>query len=60
MTTNQFVKDVILDKKYWCFFCGEDGPRWNTREELFTHMETIVHRDDKGGLIIPRGKINES
>ncbi len=49
-----------MDKKYWCLFCGEDGPRWDTVKELFAHMETIVHRDEKGGLIIPTGKVNEN
>lgn len=44
-------------KTYWCLFCGEDGPRWDTVEELFSHMETTVHRDEKGGMIIPTGKI---
>jgi len=48
-----------MDKKYWCLFCGEDSPHWDTVKKLFAHMETTVHRDKKGGLIIPRGKINE-
>ncbi len=46
-----------MDKKYWCLFCGEDGPRWDTVEELFAHMETTVHRDEKGGIIIPTGPV---
>ena len=49
-----------MDKKYWCLFCGEDEIRFDTTEELFTHMKTTVHRDKKGGLIIPTGKINEN
>ena len=57
---NQFAGSVILDKDYWCFFCGEDGPRWGTVEELFSHMETTIHRTKDGGLVIPRGKVNES
>jgi len=60
MTTNRFVEDVILDKKYWCLFCGEDGVTWDTVDELFAHMETTVHRTPNGGLVIPRGKVNEN
>jgi len=57
---SQFAGSAILDKEYWCFFCGEDGQRWDTVEELFQHMETTVHRTENGGLVIPRGKVNES
>ncbi len=48
------------NKKYWCLFCGEDGPKWATVKELFTHMETTIHRDEKGGMIIPTGKVDEN
>lgn len=40
-----------MSENYWCLFCGEDGPTWNTPEELFEHMKTTVHRDEKGGII---------
>ena len=48
-----------MHEKYWCLFCGEDGPKWDTPEELFEHMETTVHRTQDGGLVIPTGKVNE-
>jgi len=48
-----------MDDSYWCLFCGEGGPRWDTVEELFSHMETTIHRTESGGLVIPRGKVNE-
>ncbi len=48
---NQFVGNVILEtKKYYCLFCGEDGPRWDTTEELFEHMKNTVHRTKDGGI----------
>jgi len=40
-----------MSESYWCLFCGEDGPRWNTTDELFEHMKTTVHRDENGGII---------
>lgn len=43
-------------KKYWCLFCGKNGPRWNTTAELFNHMKTVIHRGDKGNLLIYTGK----
>ena len=55
---NQYVRSVTLEnKKYYCLFCGEDGETWDTVEELFAHMETTIHKDEKGGLIIPTGKV---
>jgi len=48
-----------MDKKYWCLFCGEDGPRWETTEELFEHMKTTVHKTQDRGLIIPRGNVTD-
>jgi len=49
-----------MAKKYWCLFCGENGPRWGTFEELLHHMETTVHKSENGDLVIPMGKWNES
>ena len=40
-----------MSDSYWCLFCGEDGPRWNTMQELIEHMKTTVHRDGAGGII---------
>jgi len=47
-------------KRYYCLFCGEDGPRWNTTEELFDHMKNTVHRDDKGNIIIYTNRNNDN
>lgn len=47
------------DEGYWCLFCGEDGPRWDTPEEVFEHIRTTVHRDGNGNMIFYRGD-NES
>ncbi len=44
-----------MHEKYWCFFCGEDGIRFDTTKELFEHMKTNVHRTSDGGLVIPKG-----
>jgi hypothetical protein len=38
----------LENKKYYCLFCGEDGPRWDTPEELFDHMKNTVHRVNGG------------
>lgn len=41
------------DKKqedYWCLFCGKEGPRFKTTDEVFAHMESTVHRTPNGGL----------
>ncbi len=40
-----------MSDSYWCLFCGEDGPKWDTMQELFEHMKNTVHRDEKGGII---------
>jgi len=50
----------LESKKYWCLFCGEDGPQWDTTQELFAHMENTIHRTHNGDLVIPRGKVNEN
>ena len=44
------------EKKFWCLFCGEDGPRWETTEEMVVHMMTTVHRDKNGGIIVYDGR----
>lgn len=59
MLTSRFVRSVFLVEKYWCLFCGQDGPRWDTCKELFRHMETTIHRTSDGGLVIPRGKVTD-
>jgi len=41
----------FLAKDYWCLFCGQDGIRFDTPEEVFEHMKTTVHRDEKGGIV---------
>lgn len=46
------------NNSYWCLFCGEDGPRWGSVEELMNHMKTTVHKDDKGNIVIFTGDIN--
>lgn len=33
---------------YWCLFCGETGPRWESFDELIHHMKTTVHQQDNG------------
>lgn len=37
-----------MDDSYWCLFCGEDGPRWDTVEGLFSHMKNTIHRSENG------------
>ncbi len=44
---------------YWCLFCGEDGPRWDTVDGLLAHMETTLHKTPDDELVIPTGKVNE-
>lgn len=41
---------------YWCLFCGNDGPRWTSIDELFEHMKNTVHKDDKGNMILYTGE----
>jgi len=43
-----------LTDSYWCLFCGGDGPRWKTVEELFQHMKNTIHKISDGGLVIPK------
>jgi len=45
----------MSDEKYWCLFCGQDGKKFKTTEELFHHMRNTVHKDDTGNIIIFTG-----
>ena len=45
-------------KEYWCLFCGEDGVKFKTVDELTLHM-LRPHRDKNGGLLISRDSDSE-
>jgi len=45
-------------KTYWCLFCGEDGVKFTSPEELFQHMKR-PHRNISGGLLISRDSDSE-
>jgi len=57
MRRNSERLQLDMPEKYWCLFCGEDGPRWDTTEELFSHMENTVHKTKDGGMFVPTGKV---
>jgi len=54
---NTVYGNITLSKKYWCLFCGEDGPRWDTAEELFQHMKNTVHKTTDGGLVFYKDEV---
>ena len=55
MRKNSERLQLDMSEKYWCLFCGESGPSWNTSEELFEHMKTTVHKTKGGGLVFFTG-----
>ena len=59
MRKNSERLQLDMSDEYWCLFCGEDGPRWDTTEGLFTHMKTSIHKTQDGGLVIPKDYPNE-
>lgn len=41
----------MTEKQFWCLFCPDTAPKFDSVEEMMNHMIDTVHRDESGNII---------